>query len=174
MNTNSPLSRLEAEKKYEAAPPSIKNWDSATTTIKKDLHALLNSTAYILLEFKSKYDLVKFLAKGSKKHRSTLYDLGNAVLIEVEMGLEHGSMSTDALVALKEGTTQENRLEILALAKQFCNEKQSNPTKPMIIKAKADFFATQASCFENDGTEENVEVTEDVEPPVSEKGKSKK
>lgn len=176
MNKTSSVSRLEAKQKLAIAHGCINRWDTETTNVKQSLLDLLSTDAYAALGFDSKQALIKFLAKGSKKHRSTIYDMANAVLIEIEMDLVHGAMSTDALVCLREGTTQENRPEILALAKQFCNEKQRNPTKPMINKAKFEYFATQSSCFdcvEDDETEKRIDAAIDVEPPVNEKVSSK-
>lgn len=120
-----------------------------------------------------KKELIKSLAKSSKKHRSTLNDMANAALIEIEMGLLHGAMSTDALVALKQSTTEEIRPAILTLAKQSCNEKQNFPTKRMITKAKSLFFENQAinsDEFDTDAIEIEVKKTE---TSVSEKPKQK-
>lgn len=95
MKTRAHLSKSKAKELFDDAYASITKWDSETTIIKKMLYVLLSSNADVVLEFKNKHDLVKSLAKGSKKHRSTLYDMANAVFVEIELSLEHGAWSNE-------------------------------------------------------------------------------
>jgi hypothetical protein len=154
------LSKSEAKELFDDAYASITKWDSETTIIKKMLYVLLSSNADAVLEFKNKHDLVKSLAKGSKKHRSTLYDMANAVFIEIKLGLEHGAMSTDALITLKQGTDEADRYNIFLLAKQSCSENQDYPTKKMKEKAKLDYQNT---------IHDDLEDNEVEAPPVKKK-----
>jgi hypothetical protein len=160
MNTRATLSESEAKELFDDAYASITKWDSETTIIKKMLYVLLSSNADVVLEFKNKHDLVKSLAKGSKKHRSTLYDMANAVFIEIELGLEHGAMSTDALIRLKQGTDEADRYNIFLLAKQSCSENQDYPSKKMIDKAKL--------VYQNQ-IHDDLEDNEAEAPPVKQK-----
>lgn len=160
------LSKSKAKKILAETRNSIKRWDSETTFIKRNLYLLLRNESYVLLDFDSPISLLKDLAKNSEKHRSTLYDMLNAVLIELELSVKHGAMSTDALVELKKGTTEENRYEIFVLAKEYCNQNQDYPTRPMIDKAKLEFLGNQASNTDNIKAKEGLEATGTKLPPA--------
>lgn len=71
----------------------------------------------------------------TKRHRSTLNNYINSVFIEIELGLEHGKYSTDALVELRKGTDESMRLAIWENIKGYIRSN-IKVTKPIVKREK--------------------------------------
>jgi len=129
----------EALDLFDETYVAIQKWDEQSINIRRCFYGLIRGDAFVeLKKFDSEKELFKELCNLSTLHRSTLYDYKNAALIEVELCLEHGRISVNALLELKKDTTEESRKEIWLVVENMCrfDEKNPTPTKAIIAQAK--------------------------------------
>ena len=138
------LDEESAQQLYFKTLDAIHKLDEDKQDVRRCFYDLICGDAYIPLGFKSEKKLFQTLCELSRLNRSTLYDYKNAALMEVELEIEHGLVSVDALTKLKENTTEESRKEIWPIVEQLCHfdEKRTIPTADMVMKAKKHHYHT--------------------------------
>jgi len=146
----------EAGKLFIQTKNSINSFAGAADDVRKNIYYLIKNEAYSYLNYDTENTMFKALFKGCNKHRSTLNDYKICARVEIELNIDQGKMSTDALVALYQGTHKEDWSEIFESACEgLANGKF--PTKARILEAKEQLN----SAHESDSDLELAEPDED-------------
>ncbi|TSA37780.1 MAG: hypothetical protein D4R63_12240 [Methylococcaceae bacterium] len=155
------LDKEEAQELFDDAFKRIGVWGTETSYIKLCMYKLCFGNAYIALGCKTHEVLFKALFRESGLHRTTLNNYKNAVILEVELGLEHNLVSTDALVELKKNTNRIGRKKIWEIAKELC-EDEKIPTKGLIRQAKLKFEEEEEERKNDDDDDDFFDKLEEV------------
>lgn len=154
------LSKDDATKLFKDTVKSIKKYENEAIAIKKYFYQLVFYNAHVQLGYETCEDMFRELMKDvTSKHRSTINDYKNAVFVEVELGIEHGVMGTEPLIAIKEHVDQKYWKRLYKLAQKSCDNSQEYPTKKQIEDAKLRLYAVLT----------NQNTTKDKSPKVENK-----